>query len=250
MSKIMVFLSVLMSGFTFGQSQSLELLNSSRGRCKGTELTFKLDDQHPTKLLEDFCHSLTHIYPELVHAEIELKEFKKEYVNLMSNFGTKRVFSQDKGYVLLANKDRMVQAYSSINQEAVYAILTHELAHTYTFYLLSLSDNLSLIPIVLNDNKNPYFEKLTDLIAIYKSIKAGINIAPGLVEYRLWQRNNLNLDQEEKYVKTYYQADILDGYDLIYCSNDSLKLKLSYLKLKMRELNKVLNLNPKFFDSI
>ncbi|MCB9094804.1 MAG: hypothetical protein H6621_07025 [Halobacteriovoraceae bacterium] len=168
---------------------------------------------------------------------------------LQSRFGIKRAFSKNNHYIIEFNAERVYEALHEVSREAFQSILLHELGHTLTYYHNSFLQNLNLIFVITNNRRNQAFEKITDIIAISRSLDRGFEIFNGLIEYRNWHQEHLSSTELKNYLVTYYQEDELINLKSYLSSASSPELKPTIEKLILN-LNQIANLPLGFLEKL
>ena len=151
---------------------------------------------HQETTLNTLLNLKTKAFPELAQSEIRLQTFQENDAYFQSNFDFWTLFGTEPIYIIEMNPELIQRGCP---EEAVEAILAHELSHTLDYVQGGIPKIIQIGWDYLSVDKRAIYEHRTDLNAIFRGYGSG------LIQYREWIYAQLTPEQLKLKKHLYYQ---------------------------------------------
>lgn len=143
-------------------------------------------------------------YPELKNADVQVETFHSASDYFRSSFSSRRFLSTQKMRYLIKVNPRIYELNAP--EEAVRAIIAHELGHAFDFHRKKRIQMLGLARLS-SKGYTATFERRTDLQAISRGY------SEGLKAYRVWLYQNIPADKLAEKHRNYFSPEEIDAID-------------------------------------
>ncbi|MFY9558532.1 MAG: hypothetical protein WAV20_00260 [Blastocatellia bacterium] len=168
-------------------------------------------------------------YPNLKGLDIRIKPFRSRTDYFRARFGLPQYFFTRMRYLLLVNP-RVFELKAP--DEAVRAIIAHELAHVVWFKVRNRVRLVGLVRLT-SQRFTARFERWADLKAI------SLGYGEGLKEYRRWLYKNIPASKLAEKQRNYFSPDEIDA--ILSASHGRPELLLYWLKNVPLSLDEILS---------